>query len=95
MEYRSPIFSASYFIHINPVNLWDFPFSPFQAQAGSDGPLVAMKPALGNSSSLCHSIQEFEGLCPEVNRRSLQRDLKAMVDMGADVQASCHQQTGL
>lgn len=28
------------------------------------------------------SIQDFEGLCPEVNRRSLQRDLKAMVDMG-------------
>jgi hypothetical protein len=28
------------------------------------------------------TIQDFEGLCPEVNRRSLQRDLKAMVDMG-------------
>lgn len=28
------------------------------------------------------TIQDFEGLCPEVNRRSLQRDLKAMVDRG-------------
>lgn len=28
------------------------------------------------------SIQDFERLCPEVNRRSLQRDLKAMVDRG-------------
>ncbi len=28
------------------------------------------------------SIQDFEFLCPEVNRRSLQRDLKAMVDVG-------------
>lgn len=27
------------------------------------------------------SIQDFERLCPYVNRRSLQRDLKAMVDM--------------
>jgi Fic family protein len=27
------------------------------------------------------TIQDFEGLCPDVNRRSLQRDLKAMVDM--------------
>ncbi|TET31766.1 MAG: Fic family protein [Planctomycetota bacterium] len=26
------------------------------------------------------TIQEYEGLCPKVNRRSLQRDLKAMVD---------------
>jgi len=28
------------------------------------------------------AIQDFEGLCPDVNRRSLQRDLKAMVDRG-------------
>jgi Fic family protein len=28
------------------------------------------------------TIQDFEGLCPEVNRRSLQRDLKAMLDKG-------------
>jgi hypothetical protein len=28
------------------------------------------------------TIQDFERLFPEVNRRSLQRDLKAMVDMG-------------
>ena len=28
------------------------------------------------------TIQGFERLCPEVNRRSLQRDLKAKVDMG-------------
>ena len=28
------------------------------------------------------TIQDFEGLCPEVNRRSLQRDLKALVDGG-------------
>jgi Fic family protein len=28
------------------------------------------------------TIQDFEGLCPDVNRRSLQRDLKAMVDHG-------------
>jgi cell filamentation protein, protein adenylyltransferase len=27
-------------------------------------------------------IQDFERPCPDVNRRSLQRDLKAMVDMG-------------
>ena len=28
------------------------------------------------------TIQEYEDLCPKVNRRSLQRDLKAMVDKG-------------
>lgn len=28
------------------------------------------------------TIQDFEGLCPDVNRRSLQRDLKIMLDMG-------------
>ena len=28
------------------------------------------------------TIQNFEDLCPEVNRRTLQRDLKAMVDRG-------------
>lgn len=28
------------------------------------------------------TIQDFERLCPEVNRRSLQRDLKKMVDIG-------------
>jgi Fic family protein len=28
------------------------------------------------------TIQDFERLCPEVNRRSLQRDLKVMVDRG-------------
>jgi Fic family protein len=27
------------------------------------------------------TIQDFERLCPDVNRRSLQRDLKAMVDL--------------
>jgi len=33
------------------------------------------------------TIQDFEHLFPEVNRRSLQRDLKAMVDMGLLVPA--------
>ncbi|MFH0777301.1 MAG: helix-turn-helix domain-containing protein, partial [Candidatus Eisenbacteria bacterium] len=28
------------------------------------------------------TIQDFERLCPDVNRRSLQRDLKKMVDFG-------------
>jgi Fic family protein len=28
------------------------------------------------------TIQDFERLCPDINRRSLQRDLKVMVDMG-------------
>ncbi|MGC9196847.1 MAG: Fic family protein, partial [Syntrophobacteraceae bacterium] len=28
------------------------------------------------------TIQDFERLCPEVNRRSLQRDLKSMADIG-------------
>ena len=28
------------------------------------------------------SIKDFEGLCPEVNRRSLQRDLKAFLEKG-------------
>jgi len=28
------------------------------------------------------TIKDFEGLCPDVNRRSLQRDLKTMVDLG-------------
>jgi Fic family protein len=28
------------------------------------------------------TIQDFESLCPEVNRRSLQRDIKVMVGMG-------------
>jgi hypothetical protein len=27
------------------------------------------------------AIQDYEALCPEVNRRTLQRDLKAMIDM--------------
>jgi predicted DNA-binding transcriptional regulator YafY len=27
------------------------------------------------------TIQDYEALCPEVNRRTLQRDLKAMIDM--------------
>ena len=26
------------------------------------------------------TIQDFEGLCPDVNRRSLQRDLKGMLE---------------
>jgi len=28
------------------------------------------------------NIQDFEAICPEVNRRTLQRDLKAMIDKG-------------
>ena len=28
----------------------------------------------------CLTIQHFERLCPEVNRRSLQRDMKGMLD---------------
>jgi HEPN domain-containing protein len=28
------------------------------------------------------TIQDYEALCPEVNRRTLQRDLKAMLDKG-------------
>ena len=28
------------------------------------------------------TIQDYERLCPEINRRTLQRDLKAMVDLG-------------
>ncbi len=28
------------------------------------------------------TIQDFEGLCPDVHRRSLQRDLKKMLDKG-------------
>jgi DNA-binding HxlR family transcriptional regulator len=28
------------------------------------------------------NIQEFETICPEVNRRTLQRDLKGMVNRG-------------
>ena len=41
------------------------------------------------AKALCHileheslTIQDFEHHCPEVNRRSLQRDLKSMVDIG-------------
>jgi len=33
------------------------------------------------------TIRDFEGLCPDVNRRSLQRDLKALVDLGLFVEA--------
>jgi Fic family protein len=32
------------------------------------------------------TIQDFEGLCPHVNRRSLQRDLKAMIEKGVVVE---------
>jgi Fic family protein len=32
------------------------------------------------------TIQDFEGLCPEVNRRSLQRDLKALIEKGVVVE---------
>jgi len=28
------------------------------------------------------TIQDFEALCPEVNRRSLQRDMKALLEKG-------------
>ncbi len=28
------------------------------------------------------TIQDFEGLCPDINRRTLQRELKAMIDRG-------------
>ena len=28
------------------------------------------------------TIQDFEGICPDVNRRSLRRDLKGMLDKG-------------
>jgi len=34
------------------------------------------------------TIQDFEKLCPEVNRRSLQRDLKLMMDKGLLVEAA-------
>jgi Fic family protein len=34
------------------------------------------------------TIQDFEHLCPEVNRRTLQRDLKVMVDLGVVVEKS-------
>ena len=40
----------------------------------------AIKHILENGSL---TIQEFERLCPDVNRRTLQRDLKAMVNEGA------------
>jgi predicted HTH transcriptional regulator len=33
------------------------------------------------------SIQDFEAICPEVNRRTLQRDLKAMLNKGILVSA--------
>ena len=39
--------------------------------------------ALGNILEHdCLTIQDYERLCPEINRRTLQRDLKAMVDLG-------------
>lgn len=28
------------------------------------------------------TIQDFERLCPDMNRRSLQRDLRAMIEQG-------------
>ena len=28
------------------------------------------------------TIQNYEEICPELNRRTLQRDLKAMIDKG-------------
>lgn len=37
------------------------------------------------------TIQDFEGLCPEVNRRSLQRDLKAMIEKGVVVEKATSQ----
>ena len=40
------------------------------------------------------TIQDFEVICPEVNRRTLQRDLKAMLDKGILVSegATYHQE---
>jgi DNA-binding HxlR family transcriptional regulator len=32
------------------------------------------------------TIQDFERLCPEVNRRTLQRDLKAMIEKGVTIE---------
>jgi len=45
----------------------------------SDRQAKALAHILEHSSLTIHG---FEGLCPDVNRRPLQRDLKAMVDMG-------------
>lgn len=33
------------------------------------------------------TIQDFERLCPEVNRRSLQRDLRILIEEGVLVEA--------
>ena len=39
--------------------------------------------ALGHLLEHCSlNIKDFEAICPEVNRRTLQRDLKAMIDKG-------------
>lgn len=39
--------------------------------------------ALGHVVEYGHlTIQDYEGLCPGTNRRTLQRDLKALVEMG-------------
>jgi len=45
----------------------------------SDRQAQAIKHILEHGSL---TIQDFERLCPEVNRRTLQRDLKAMFDKG-------------
>jgi predicted transcriptional regulator len=34
------------------------------------------------------TIQDYERLCPAVNRRTLQRDLKVMVDLGLMIEKS-------
>jgi Fic family protein len=45
----------------------------------SDRQAKALDHILGHGNL---TIQDFERLCPEVNRRTLQRDLKAMVEVG-------------
>lgn len=45
----------------------------------SDRQTKALGHILENASL---TIQDFEGLCPDINRRTLQRELKAMIDRG-------------
>ncbi len=49
----------------------------------SDRQAKALSHILENGSM---TIQDFERLCPEVNRRSLQRDLKAVIEKGVVVE---------
>jgi len=71
------------------IGAWDLRINSLRKVMGIRRDILVQKHGLNERQSkaieflLAHNkltIQDFEGLCPDVNRRSLQRDLKGMLD---------------